>query len=719
MNESRKIFQVESRRPSETFRDLLLTALILSLLGGSPRLSAEPSDSQLPQRSQAVDPWRGLAVKSVARFEDTPVYQIGHSFVLGTSPDFADGVTTQDGLVERPHKIAPKKSWEISGNFVGLHFNHPPMSIESDFQPFLAINLLDGNPGTCWCSRGVGQADAETVWIRIDLPKEVAVTELILRPRRAADYFDGPKPYGECFPNDIVVKGSTDRHEWTLLHEAEGIARPAVGEPYKIKLAGEPKAKSIWIQMSRLRMESGYPREFKVMLAEVEVIDDKGANAASVNRGATVTVSSTNYGHGSERTVVNELWPAIYDLGVKWVRLSGWANDPLLWHNVERVRGEYSIDPITDATITELDEKKVNVLMILAYGNWQYAADPKPNRSKGIWTIPFDWPPMDLGNEEMREGFKQYAQFMARHFRGRVACYEIWNEPNLNLTADGKVFAAFAKEVAEVIRAEDPDAKIMSGSIGIGPGGVDAFWKYLHDQIDAGILASVDAFGWHPSFERYPEQVKALRDACVANGHPDTEFMITETGAGPYGGGSELATAAGTLRNYVMNAGLGISAAFWNDSIETQYAADPGIFRNGFSSDPVNTQAPKPVYYMLRTLATAMDGATSGSMPIEFGSPNPDLETYQFTLGQKSVLYAVWLRNSTQDISTTHKTDVLLKGIQAGSVVAIDTLNGNEVPLNCEFESSGTRVKGLSIPEYPLLLRATGIVWTGHLQFND
>jgi hypothetical protein len=231
--------------------------------------------------------------------DGVPVSAYGRIFVYGVSPDFETNVVIQGGNQSTPTKIRPKKSWEIGENGIGSMVSWAPRVPQNDLQPFLSINLIDGDPATCWCSHGQGQPTVEPVWIRVDLARETRLREVVLVPR--AD--------GHGLPAQLTIKLSCDGWHWDTLYEGRTDDATRDGARLVFPLAPPAPVKQIWV--------TGYdlPRfavadwtfindgtqgnmEHNFVLAGVEARDERGDNVALASRGAGVTVSSTNYGWG-------------------------------------------------------------------------------------------------------------------------------------------------------------------------------------------------------------------------------------------------------------------------------------------------------------------------------------------------------------------------------------------------------------------------------------
>jgi hypothetical protein len=138
--------------------------------------------------------------------------------------------------------------------------------------------------------------------------------------------------------------------------------------------------------------------------------------------------------------------------------------------------------------------------------------------------------------------YAQFGRFMgqlATRYKGRVAAYELWNEPNLGRewrgdTLDPARFVALVAQGAAAVRAADPDAVIISGApavTGINDG-VEATDDrvFLRGMYAAGIAQWVDGIGAHPyGFANPPDE--SWQDAeHVASSHNEhSSFFFYDT----------------------------------------------------------------------------------------------------------------------------------------------------------------------------------------------
>ena len=346
-----------------------------------------------------------------------PLYAFGRTYVLGICPDFEKNIEIQADNSNSQVKFKPKKSRELKGYNVGSMPTQLPRTPANDFQPYQCINLIDGNAVTGWSSRGQSQADVQLEWVRIDLPREIPIKEIRLMPRED----------GMGVPSKLEVKISRDAWYWTTVGRRDSTTTGTTTGMLSFPLAQPALAKQIWLVGEKLTRGLPTPlerdREFAFCAAEVLALDEEGENAALAARGAAVTVSSTFYGDGGQRERYEDLWSIHYDLGLRWMRLGGWGGT-LDWDWVEYEKGRYRIDPRTDAAITEVANNGIKILMILCYGNWLYTEEGK----RPAMPVPWGAPAPFAGTPEQMEAYKNYCRFMARHFKGRVACYELWNE---------------------------------------------------------------------------------------------------------------------------------------------------------------------------------------------------------------------------------------------------------------------------------------------------
>lgn len=667
----------------------------------------------------------GVAVR--AECGKIPVYGYGYSYIYGVSPTFtAKRVQVQAGNTLPARKLVPKKSWEIEHNEIGATPPRVPRTARTDFQPFLEIHLIDGDPETYWCCRGQNQPDVEPAWIRIDLARETIVKSIVIVPRED----------NQGMPRHLCIKVSRDAYQWETVYENAKYKLPADTKPREFSFEPRP-VKQIWIIGQNLPLTS-WQLDFTYSIhafsiAEVEVIDENGENIALISRGAAVTVSSFESYISSQRESHEMLWPVHYDLGVKWIRIN-YAGSVLNWNFVERVKGEYEIDPDADAAITQAVKNGCHIIFGLGFTNWLYTpqgwCDPKAEKQlfqQAELGVPLPRP--DIPG--MLEGFKNFTRFVVRSYKDRVNYFEIWNEQSGGYGGWGstpiKLYAQYVKEVSSVIKEEHPDAKVILGSLsGLGPRR-DVGLDWLKACLKEGIAPYIDAIAWHGYYgclpedihwQNYPTDVEETKQLAEFHGFRG-EYLHSEwCSLAPYPVQrkyntpnptkvfvTELMKAKNTARFAIMNLALDVKF-FWNETwCDGHIDRDVGLFRNTFSASPLNPSQPQPVYYVLRTLCTVFENAYPEEFLLQFDPSDLKLEYWTFAVKGGDKLVSISLSKTPQDDSPEVVVDLSFPDSKFRRAVGIDVLNGTEQDLVLTAHGENSKLNGLILRDYPLVIR--------------
>ena len=213
------------------------------------------------------------------------------------------------------------------------------------------------------------------------------------------------------------------------------------------------------------------------------------------------------------------------------------------WEDIEPLEGEWHFQE-SDRILDEIERRGMRLVARLTdTPGWALPSEADA-------TTFIDAPPADLAN------YANFCGAVASRYRGRIAAYQIWNEPNLsrewgNQTPNAAGYVGLLKACSEAIRAADPAAILISA--GLSPTGTyderahpDDI--YLQAMYDAGFAQYVDVVGVHaPGFsppERSPDRavemgsqrfftfrrVEDLRKIMVANGDAARQMAILETG---------------------------------------------------------------------------------------------------------------------------------------------------------------------------------------------
>jgi hypothetical protein len=349
----------------------------------------------------------------------------------------------------------------------------------------------------------------------------------------------------------------------------------------------------------------------------------------------------------------------------------------------------------------------------------------------------------------MLKGYKNCVRFMVRHFKDRVRYYEIYNEEDAvelwngkgrtqleGKTSDPREFSRLVKEVAPLIHQEDPEAKVLLGSVsphrlylpdGLGTG-------FLQDCLRQGVGPLVDIIAWHPfysldpdtpEYRTYPAQVEAFKRLASSYGFRG-QFMATELlwrapypaasgeqgyvkGSGyMYGPVSEVVKAKYLARVMLLHTALGM-VSLWNETwADGQVPADATLFRNTFSAPTIDPQQPQPAYYVLRTLSTILENASPSELPVAVTQKIDKLRIFGFTNKAGDNLVAIWNDGRAQDHTEINLTDVQIPG-SCRAAVGMDTLNGFAQALSVAQQGDKCVIKNIAVRDYPIVIRLSDV----------
>ncbi|HVF76127.1 MAG TPA: cellulase family glycosylhydrolase [Acidimicrobiales bacterium] len=295
---------------------------------------------------------------------------------------------------------------------------------------------------------------------------------------------------------------------------------------------------------------------------------------------------------------------------VRWVRIDiGWA----AWEEAGKGQISQWQADLLDRVVAAAEARNINVLGTL----WRTPA--WANGGKGVST-----PPTDL-NE-----YGRFATYIANRYKGRIAAWEVWNEPNLTdfwANADPVKYAALARVAYPAFKAGDPNTKVVIGSVSQN----DTEW--LTRMYDAGVKGAYDILSTHPyqgPSDAPPEVVDngnfwimdhigAVRSLMVARGDSAKPIWATEfgwsshanTGSEPSWnrGVSESAQADYLVRslNWFATRHPYVTNMFWynerNKATGNAHQDNFGILRNDLSE--------KPAYASVKKLLATVSAPTT------------------------------------------------------------------------------------------------------------
>ena len=192
--------------------------------------------------------------------------------------------------------------------------------------------------------------------------------------------------------------------------------------------------------------------------------------------------------------------------GMEWVRTT--CDGGGRWQSVTWSRDAYAIRPADDAKITDLAAKGVRVLYSLglchpADGHVESHIESHIESHMDSHVdvhvdAQVDTPQgTRFRSADDIERYLNVVQFAARHFRGRVDCYDVWNRPDSatpgwNVALDD--YVDIARLALTIVREEDRDAKIAVGATGhpLDPNSQ----QYLLGIVASELMPIVDVVTW-------------------------------------------------------------------------------------------------------------------------------------------------------------------------------------------------------------------------------
>ncbi|MFW5708624.1 MAG: cellulase family glycosylhydrolase [Chloroflexota bacterium] len=231
-----------------------------------------------------------------------------------------------------------------------------------------------------------------------------------------------------------------------------------------------------------------------------------------------------------------------------WTRLMGFTHvkQVFAWQDIQPLPDVWDFT-IADRIVEMAEEKDLAIVARLgAAPDWAHPSLPPQESS-----IYHDAPPDDLADWGI------FCSRIAQRYSGRIAAYQVWNEPNLtrewgDRPPHAQDYVALLAECSNAIRTADPNAIIISA--GLSPTGThnemahpdDVFLQAMYDAnfeqyVD---VVGVNAPGWGMPPSYGPDdaenddrgrwatfrRVEDLRKIMIRNGDAGRQIAILEVG---------------------------------------------------------------------------------------------------------------------------------------------------------------------------------------------
>ncbi|HZO88901.1 MAG TPA: hypothetical protein VFB38_11240 [Chthonomonadaceae bacterium] len=309
---------------------------------------------------------------------------------------------------------------------------------------------------------------------------------------------------------------------------------------------------------------------------------------------------------------------ARYEEGAELLRRAGflWVRDRLSWGEVEPERGKF------------------------AWGRYDRSASAQAKRGLNVYQVFHDTPKWARADgatnrfpDDLRDAY-QFARAAARHFRGKVKAWEVWNEADIPAFSvdPGSEYAAFLKAIYLGFKAEESNLPITQVSFALAPG------RFAQSLVENGAAAYYDIYNYHiyDNPQNYAARARSHRELMRKSGAVGRPVWLTEAGI-------PLRAVDGTLtpedkrrqaefipKSYVESLAHGTDKHF--------FFVFPHYLENGVEFGTLTADLkPYPGYAALATLTDAL-GAAIYLGEIRFRQPG--LHLHVFNNGEGETLMA-------------------------------------------------------------------------------
>lgn len=199
------------------------------------------------------------------------------------------------------------------------------------------------------------------------------------------------------------------------------------------------------------------------------------------------------------------------------------------WADIEPAKGEWRFERL-DYYVNHATDRGVGILLTLgSTPQWASARPDEPcSYGKGCSAEP-----------KSMEYWQKYVRILARRYKGKIAFYEVWNEPDFSgpprqpkaggfYTGSVETLVEMSRIARQVLREEDPDAMLFS------PGFVNGPQNRLNKFLSAGGRDYVQGIAYHfyawDDERRMLREIEQVRSVMKNNGLAHLPLWSTEAG---------------------------------------------------------------------------------------------------------------------------------------------------------------------------------------------
>jgi hypothetical protein len=389
-------------------------------------------------------------------------------------------------------------------------------------------------------------------------------------------------------------------------------------------------------------------------------------------------------------------------LGAKGIRLqAGWAK-------CEKQPGVYDWAWL-DAIIDDALARGVRPWVETSYGNAIHPGGGGTGLAGGLPTSP-----------EALAAWDNWVRALVRRYKDRVDQWEVWNEPDIGKANSPEQYAALFLRTAEIIRAEQAEARIYA----LGLAGNMAFAeKFLEQVKQQGKLGLIDAVTIH-GYPRNPDDtsnIDRLR-AIIARTGREIEVRQGETGAPSKFqesfalskiAWSENTQAKWDLRRMLAHHGRGVAFSLFSIS-DMHYRRGGGLemnYKGLLATNADQTIArPKLAYFAAQRVFTIFDDSLKRVRGFACRASIDDtIAAFGYAGKQGGHLVAIWLSGAPPaESNAATPADLVFTGVRFDEPVYADLLTGKVYAL--PNAAGGSSFRQVPLHDWPILIADRALV---------
>jgi len=219
---------------------------------------------------------------------------------------------------------------------------------------------------------------------------------------------------------------------------------------------------------------------------------------------------------------------------------------------IERQPGQFDWSQ-EDKLVADAAEHGVKIFPTLFQGVWENGDDRNP------------------ATDEERAIYARFAHEAAKHFKGRIDAWEIFNEVNIGFwkpDRNPRDYALLLKAVYPAIKSANPNALVVGGALADIVDTTDP--DFLREMCRFGAADYMDVLSIHPYRYgenpeiKFAEPIEELRNILGEYGKHDMPIWITEIGWHTSGKGlSQAWQADHYVRSYLISLAAGVKEYMW------------------------------------------------------------------------------------------------------------------------------------------------------------